>query len=216
MDKKTELTVSNKTVIRVVLLIAISLLLFRFMMNVSHVLQLIFFAFFLSLALNPAISWIARKLNLKRRVTATGIAYLLVILIITSLSSLIVPSLIRQTYDFVIDAPQTIASLKDENLAGNFVKQHHLEAQVDGLSDNLRDRTKNLQQPVVTTAGKVGSALISILTVFVLTFMMLVEGPVWIKRIWHRCIRKRNAIVTRISPNACMKSSPATSTASCC
>lgn len=183
MDKKVEYTVSSRTVIRVILIVAGSLLAFRFVLNIAHVLQLVFYAFFLSLALNPAVTWISRKLALKRRISATGIAYLLVTLIISVLFALIVPTLLRQTFDFVKNAPQTVASINDESSwLGKTVKHYHLEAQVEGLSQNIRERTKNLQQPVVTTAGKIGSALISILTVFVLTFMMLVEGPTWISK----------------------------------
>jgi predicted PurR-regulated permease PerM len=65
------------------------------------------------------------------------------------------------------------------------VKRYNLENEVDGLSDNLRERTKNIRQPVISTAGRIGSALIAIVTVLVLTFMMLVEGPEWSRRYWE-------------------------------
>ncbi len=34
------------------------------------------------------------------------------------------------------------------------------------------------------TATRIGSTIISIITVLVLTFMMLIEGPVWLKKFW--------------------------------
>lgn len=183
--KKREVTVSNKTVLRVIAIIIVSLFTIRFFSRVSHPLGLIFFAFFLSLALNPVVTWIADKLRIKTRAAATGIAYFAVVIILGSFISWVVPPLIRQTVDFVSSAPQTISSLKDEkSSAGKLVKKYHLQDQIDGLSQDIRARTKNIQKPVISTASRVGSALVSLLTVFVLTFMMLVEGPLWVERYW--------------------------------
>lgn len=183
--KKREIAISNKTVFRILVIIILTLFALRFFSRVSHPLSLIFFAFFLSLALNPVVGWIADKLRIKTRAAATGIAYFVVVLLIGSFISWVVPPLIRQTVDFVSSAPQTISTLKDENsTAGKLVKKYHLQEQVDGLSQNIRDRTKNIQQPVISTASRIGAALVSLLTVFVLTFMMLVEGPVWVERYW--------------------------------
>jgi predicted PurR-regulated permease PerM len=189
--KPTEVSISNRTVIRVILLVVATLFLIRFVSNVSHVLELIFLSFFLSLALNPVVSWFARSLKLKSRVAATAISYLTVLLILGTVISIVFPPLVRQTVDFIQTAPQTISSLNDENSSlGNIVKRYHLEVQVNGLSQNIRERTRNIQEPVVATAGRVGGTLISILTVLVLTFMMLVEGPAWVEKLWQLAPKK--------------------------
>jgi predicted PurR-regulated permease PerM len=108
-----EVTVSNRTVIRVIALIIATIFLLRFIENVGHALELIFLSFFLSLALNPVVSWIRRNLHLKSRVTATAIAYLTVIIILGSIIALVVPPLVRQTVDFVSEVPHTVRSLMD-------------------------------------------------------------------------------------------------------
>lgn len=165
--------------------VILTLLAIRFISNVQHVLELIFVAFFLCLALNPIVSWISKQLKLKSRAAATGIAYVTVVLVLSAFVISVVPPLVRQTVDFVRQAPATISSLKDNgSAAGRFVVKYNLQDNVDGLSQSIRDHTKNFQEPVISTATKVGSALISIITVFVLTFMMLVEGPIWLKKYW--------------------------------
>ena len=182
---KVEITISNKTIVRVLGVIILSLLVIHFISNVQHVLELIFVAFFLSLALNPVVSWISKRLKLKSRAVATGIAYITVVLVLVAFITAFAPPLVRQTFDFVRQAPTTISSLKDdESTAGRFVVKYNLQDNVDGLSQSIRDHTKNFQEPVISTATKVGSALISMITVFVLTFMMLVEGPIWLKKYW--------------------------------
>lgn len=185
-NKKVEVTVSNRTIVRILFFVIAIFLGFRFMVNAAYGLKLIFIAFFLSLGLNPAVSWISRKLRLKSRAAATGIAYLVVLGVIISFLSFIMPSLIRQTVDFVANVPQTVSQLKEENSTiGKLVRRYKLEDQIDGLSQNLQQRTKNVRQPVFSAAGRIGSALISILTTLVLTFMMLVEGPAWLKKFWQ-------------------------------
>jgi len=200
---KTEVTFSNRTILRVIGLIVLTILVLRFVNNISHQLELIFIAFFLSMALNPAVSWIAHYLKLKTRAMATGIAYLAVVVVLGVFAVLVFPPLVRETVDFVKQAPETISSLNDESSpAGRIVKRYKLQETVNGFSANIKDRTKDIKEPVISTAGKIGSMLISILTVFVLTFMMLVEGPMLIKRYWqmhpsHRLEHDR-AIIQRM------------------
>lgn len=181
-----EVTISNRTVVRLILLIVLTYFAIRFALNVADVLVLIGIAFFLALALNPAVSWIVRKLHLKSRATATGIAYLVVILILGSLISYVVPTLVRQTVDFISDIPSTIDSLQtDDTPIARMVQKYDLGEQLDGFKSNLEDRIEDIKDPLIANASRAGSALVSIITVLVLTFMMLVEGPVWIKRYWR-------------------------------
>ena len=187
-----EVTVSNRTVVRIILLILVTIIGIQFALSISNVLVLIVVSIFLALALNPAVSWIRRKLRLKSRVTATAIAYIIVITLIGALISYVVPPLVTQTIDFIEDVPETIETLQSgDSAAGRFVQRYDLSEQIEGLTSNIKDRTEDIQEPVIANAGRVGSALISILTVLVLTFMMLVEGPIWAERYWKLQPKKR-------------------------
>jgi len=181
---KVEVTVSNRTIIRVIVIVVATFLGIRFLINVSHALTLIFASFFLALALNPAVSWITRKLRLKSRAAATGIAYLSVITILVAFMAAVVPPLVRQTSDFISDLPNTIQNVQDDNSSiGKLIKKYNLEDSVDGIANDMRGRVKNLPQPVLSTAGRIGNALVSLIAVLFMTFMMLVEGPMWFDRI---------------------------------
>lgn len=180
-----DVNISNRTVVRVLLIVLFFGLLLTFVRSISHELELLFLAFFLALALNPAVSWIARKLRLTGRATATGIAYFIVVAVLVVFFGTVLPPLVRQTVNFVQDIPATISSLQDPNSpGGRLVQKYHLEKEVQDLARGIRDKTEHIQEPVLTTASKVGSGLIAVLTVLVLTFMMLVEGPTWIEKYW--------------------------------
>jgi predicted PurR-regulated permease PerM len=65
-DKQMELTVSNKTVVRIVVLVIGSLLFLEALKTARHALTLIFIAFFLTLALNAPVHWLSERLPGKR------------------------------------------------------------------------------------------------------------------------------------------------------
>jgi predicted PurR-regulated permease PerM len=185
-NKTVRVTVTNRTVVRVLLILLASFIALKFFIKASHVLELIFISFFLCLALNPAVSWIAKSLRLKSRMVATGIAYVIVVLVLGVFVALVVPPLARQSINFAENVPKDITTLQNPNsAAGKIVKKYKLQAEVTNLSNQIKSKTQHLQAPAFSTATKIGSILASIIIVFVLTFMMLVEGPVWLQKYWQ-------------------------------
>ncbi len=191
---KVEVTVSNRTIVRVILIVVATFLGIRFVMNISHALTLIFSAFFLALALNPAVSWISKKLRIKSRAAATGIAYLSVLVFLIAFLAAVVPPLVRQTSDFISDLPNTIESVQDTNSGlGKIVNKYNLQDTVDNIANDMRGRIKDLPQPVLSTASKIGSGLVSLIAVLFMTFMMIVEGPMWFDRMLELQNAKKRA-----------------------
>lgn len=177
-------SVSNRTVVRIIAICVATFLGIKFFLNITHPLTLIFFAFFLAMALNPAVSWISRQLKIKSRAAATGIAYVSVLLVLSIFILAVVPPLFRQTRDFVSNLPTTIESVQDKETGiGRFVNKYGLQDTVDSVATNLRTRLKASPQPVLSTASRIGSGLVSIIAILVMTFMMLVEGPMWFETV---------------------------------
>lgn len=186
-NKKPEvvrITVSNRTVIRVLALILSAYILYLAVNKAAHALTLIFIAFFLSLALNTPVHALALRLPGKRkgnRTFATAVSFLVIIALLIGFIASIVPPLVKQTGNFINEAPKLVEQLRDENSSvGSFIRRHKLEGQVDKLSDQLQSRLKNLSGSAVSTLTRVGSSIFSMLSVLVLTFMMLTEGPRWL------------------------------------
>jgi len=177
-------TVTNETFIRLALLTIGLILLFLAARKAEHALILVFVAFFLSIALNAPVHWLSRKLPGKRkgnRALATTLSFLIVILLLGGFIAIIVPPLIHQTDRLVNAAPHEVKNLRSQDSAvGKFIRQHNLEKQVNTISTQLSDRLKNIGGTAFSTAKHVGESIFSVLTILVLTFMMLVEGPRWI------------------------------------
>jgi predicted PurR-regulated permease PerM len=179
------LTVSFQTFARLTLMVVATIILLGALHKASHALLLIFVAFFLTLALNGPVYWLGNQLPGKRRGSrsiATTLSFLIVVILLGGFIASIAPPLVRQTENLVNAAPNLVQNLRSQNSdAGRIIRRYHLEKQVDTFSSQLSDRLKNVGGAAFSTVQRVGSSFFSLLTILVLTFMMLVEGPRWLK-----------------------------------
>jgi len=146
-------------------------------------------AFFLALALNKPVSYLASHLPGKSRVAGTATAYVLVVAILGAFAFLVVPPIVEQTARFAATVPGTVNKLAEQSQgASEFIDQYHIRPQVDQAVESIKNNTAswvtNAGQNIVSGVGSVFSTFAAILLVLVLSFLMLVEGPVWLKRIW--------------------------------
>jgi predicted PurR-regulated permease PerM len=202
-DPEVEVTISNRTVIRVLVLVILSVLFFAALRKAEHALVLIFIAFFLALALNAPVHWLARHLPGKRRgdrSVATAASFLIVIAILIAFLASIVPPITRQTGNFIDAAPSYVRDLRDKNgEVAKLIQRYHLESQVSKFSNQLEERLQNVTGTAVSTITAFGSSVFALLTVLVLTFMMLIEGPRWVDLAIELTPAKRQAEMRKLS-----------------
>lgn len=179
------ITVSFETFFRTTLLVVATIILLQALHKASHAILLIFVAFFLALALNGPVYALSRRLPGKRkgsRSLATSLSFLVVILLLTGFLISIVPPLVRQTQSFINAAPTLVRDFRSQDSQpGKIIRKYHLEAQVNSLSNQLAERTKNAGGAAFATMQRISSSAFALLAILVLTFMMLVEGPRWLK-----------------------------------
>lgn len=182
--QELELTISNRTVIRILVLVIASFLFLGALRAASHALILIFTAFFLTLALNAPVQWIAEHLPEKRRGSrkiGTAISFFIVIAFLAGFLASLVPPLVRQTSNFIDAAPSLVENVRGEDSSlGNFVRKYNLEDQATKLSGQLSDRLGNITNTAVSSVTRISGSIFSMLAILVLTFMMLIEGPTWL------------------------------------
>lgn len=179
------INVSTEAIIRTIVLIIVALIALRFIGKIGHQLELFGVAAFMALALNPAVTWLSKRLRIKSRVWATGLAYIVVLILLSGFLALVVPPLVKQTRTFVKNVPDTVRSLKNQDTAaGRLIERYHLQPQIDKVTHDMSGRLNEAPSYVFSAAGTVGSVFISVLTIIVLTFMMLVEGPQWFDRFY--------------------------------
>lgn len=185
--QEVEITISNRTVLRVIGMVAVAILGFMAIKTSANMLTLIGTAIFLALALNAPVHWLASHLpsgkkGKDRRGLATSVSIIVIVLALAGFLTAIIPPITKQTTSFIKSTPSYVAQLKDESTPlGSFVARYKLEDQINKISTQLTDRIGNIGGSALTTVSKVGSSVFATLTILVLTIMMLFEGPKWVE-----------------------------------
>lgn len=182
---KVEIIISNQSVVRVLVMVVLTIIGLAALNKVSDALVLIFISFFLALALNAPVHWISEHLPGKRRGSrpiATSISFLIVMSVLIGFLAIIVPPTVSQVSNFIKDLPKTVDDTRHQNNAlGEFIRDNNLESVTESIADDLVNAAKDSGSTAVSTLSTLSSSLFAVLTVLAMTFMMLVEGPRWVK-----------------------------------
>ncbi|UTX51032.1 AI-2E family transporter [Candidatus Saccharibacteria bacterium TM7i] len=147
-------------------------------------------SFFLTMALHRPVTWIANKLPGRSRVGATALAYVAVIAILATVVVLVIPPIVQQTARFAQNVPEFVDSATNQWQGLNhLVEQYGLQAQVDSALESIKNNAAgwagDVGRQVVAGIGSLFSFFAALILVLVLTFLMLIEGPEWMNRIWR-------------------------------
>lgn len=144
---------------------------------------------FLALALNGPVSRLAKHLPDRSRTLSTAISFFAVVLFLGAVIFLVIPPIVQQTVKFIDSAPEMVRTLSAQWQGfGDVVERYHIQPQVDQAVASMQaDAARwvaGFGKNFVSGIGSAFSLFAASLLVLVLTFLMLVEGPQWMKRIW--------------------------------
>lgn len=168
-------------------------------------LTLIGVSVFLALALNPPVSYLAHKLPGRSRVGATALAYLFVITLLSGLLFLVIPPVVEQSSKFASTVPHLIDDVGSQrHLIDDFVQRYGLEEQFNSSLENAKIQASavadDLGKLLVNSVTTLFNGALTLVILLVLTFLMLIEGPMWMNKIWglyqdpNRLNRHRNIV----------------------
>jgi predicted PurR-regulated permease PerM len=177
-SRHVTVNVTNRTIIRTILLVIAAILLYKFVSHETHVLTIILASAFLAMALNPIVNALKRWLKIESRGKATVITFLTVVLFVVGFFALVTPPIVRQTRDFIKDVPSTVAYFQSGNSSlAVFVRDNNLDDRLTEGAKDFASQYSDFGSTLLNTGKRVVGAIVSVLAVIVLTFMMLIEGP---------------------------------------
>ena len=157
----------------------------------KDVLIMIIIAAFLALALNDPVARITKILpgSNKNRVAATAVAYLTIVLILGALISLLTPIIADQVKHFSKDLPQIVKNYTgEESGVRRFIIENHLEGMisqaVDSITRSINSSVSKLGDFFFGSIASIVGWLISLFMILAMAFLMLVEGPDLIDKIF--------------------------------
>ncbi len=147
-----------------------------FVVAVQRILVWLLVAGFLAVALNPAVDLLVRRARM-RRGAATSMVVLVGVVLLAGMIFLFVRPLVDQGSQFAQDLPQYVDDAQHgRGPIGDIVQRYDLADKLREERQQLQDDIGRLGSQSLTVLGSIGTAIAATLTVFVLTFMLLMEG----------------------------------------
>ncbi len=187
---KVHIAIDTKTFVRFWLVVIGFALAIFLIISAAQALIILGIALFLALALNRPVSALANVLPGKSRVGGTAIAYFIVVFLIGGFIFLVVPPVIEQSAKVAQSIPQFIDTAQSQwHGLNDIIEKYGLQTQVnnalDSVKSNVAGWAANAGGNVLSGVGSIFSLLTATLLVLVLSFLMLIEAPIWLKRIWN-------------------------------
>lgn len=181
------INIRSWVVIRTVFLVIGSLILVDAIGKMSSPITLVLTSFFLAIALNPPVSKISKYMPKGSRALSVAVAYLIVVGFIGGLLFTVVPPVAKQIGNFANQAPTIIAEAQNkETRTGQFIERFGLESEVEKFGDTVKDKLGDVGSFAFSSAQTALGALLNTITVLILTFFMLVDGPIMMRRLFKK------------------------------
>lgn len=146
-------------------------------------------ALFLAIALSPPVNYLAKTLPSNSRVASTAISYLAVLSFLAVIIFLVIPPIVEQTAKLAQTMPALIDSATQQHSPINeFINSYNLRDQANGILDSIKGSASKIASSMGSGLIVGISSILSVITagiiVIVLAFLMLVEGPNWLRKLW--------------------------------
>lgn len=187
---KVKIQIDTQTLIRF-WLVVIGFGLVGFMLvKAQQPLTLVLISFFLAMALNTPVRYIAQHLPGKSRLGATAAAFVSMVIFLGVFIFMVFPPIVQQTVRLVDTIPVLINDNQDSIAFFNhFVEEYNLQPEVNKAIASVRDQASGMigsvTADIVASIGSLLGFILSTVIVLVMSFFMLLEGPEWMRRLWR-------------------------------
>lgn len=178
---------SARNIYRIMAIIGSFVLLVLIAVKVHRELIWIGTAFFLAVALNPAVEFFRKRLTKGQRGLAIAVTLLIFFLSLALLVASLVPPIVHQSKELVNHFPEyTDKLINAQNFVGRAIRRYDLVARVKADQAELLRQASQFGGSFFVVLRGVFTSLAATITVLALTFFMLLEGPGWLDQFWSR------------------------------
>jgi predicted PurR-regulated permease PerM len=185
MGQERVVRFSVRTVVAVIALVIAAWALLTLVSVTRQVITWLLVSLFLAMALNPAVEWFMRH-GVRKRGYAAGLTYVLALLAIAAIGYAFIPTLVNQVNDFVQAVPGYVHDItKGKGRFGFLETKYHIVEKIrEQVNKGGASKVLGLTGAAVSITKSVISLVVAAITIAFLTFFMLLEGPMWIDRIY--------------------------------
>ena len=174
-SNRIEVSISNRTLFRILAVAAAFLLLLYAIYLVRSVVTLVVVAAFLALALNPLVVALERR-GLGRTAASLIVFLVAAMLLIAFLAAILTP-LYAEVRQFADNLPGYVRDLRESRLLRDLNEKYDIFERLQKQSESLGTRLPATATSLLGLAGVIFSAVFRTLTVLFLTLFLLLELP---------------------------------------
>jgi predicted PurR-regulated permease PerM len=151
-------------------------LLYQVVVELRRILTWIIVAAFFAVLLTPAVDFLERARI--RRALGTLIVFLVSFGLLTALLYTFIRPIAREVNTFVNDFPEFVEDAQEgRGPTGRLVKRYNIDEYIEENQARFEESVQNAGAPALSVLKGVANTLAATLTILVLTFLMLLEGP---------------------------------------
>ncbi|NAZ87677.1 AI-2E family transporter [Kineococcus sp. T90] len=178
-DERAPSSGTVRTIVTAIGLLLATAFLLYLVLHTLQVLTWIVVAAFFAVALYPVVGWVERKLlGGKRRSLATLLVFLLIVLLLAGVGTLFAVPLAQEGTRFAGQLPQLIDDARaGRGPVGDLLERTNALQYAQDNEDRIRSFATGLTTPAAGVLSGVASGLAGAASIFVLAFLMVLEGP---------------------------------------
>src|SRR5437588_855055 len=169
--------VPYRTILAAIGLVLATVVLIEAVLALQRILTWLVVAAFFAVILNPAVAFLVRRAHIRRTISAF-LVFLVGLGLLAGMIYSFVQPLVDQSNKFADDFPTYVADARaGKGTIGHLVKKYKIDDWVDKNQAKLQAAVSNAGKPALKVARSVLNTAAALVTIMVLTFLMLVEGP---------------------------------------
>lgn len=168
-----------RTIVTTIALVLATALLLYVVLHTRRVLTWIVIGAFFAVALGPVVDWVQRRvLGGRRRALATFLVFLVVVVLLAALIAAFAVPLVNEGTRFAGQLPGLIDDARaGRGPVGDLLERTHALQWVQNNQARISGFASGLTAPVAGALSGLASGIAGTLTVLVLAYLMVLEGP---------------------------------------
>jgi predicted PurR-regulated permease PerM len=157
-------------------LVLATLVLLLMVQKLTHIIGLLVVAGFFAIVLTPAVDFLCGRGM--RRSLSTLVVFLVGLGLLAGMLAAFIQPIVREVNGFIDDFPQFVENAKSgRGWIGRLVTRFDIDSYIERNQAQWEQSLRNAGAPALEVARSVASGVFAFVTILVLTFLMVLEGP---------------------------------------
>ena len=170
--------------------------------SLTRIVTWIVIAAFVAVILNPAVDFLEQRARIRRGL-ATLVVFIVGVAVFTAMMYAFIRPIVDQSQEFARNFPEYVEEARaGRGPVGGIVKRYELDEWIDENQDRLDEFASDAGRLALQNAPKAFGFVAAFLTILVLAFLMLLEGPDMLGGILNAMSSPRRERVARVARDA--------------